>query len=181
MSEEPGPEAVEATPSGFDDTQLQYALNRLKAEQDLARGAGAGVIAALVGAGVWAVVTVATGYQIGWMAVGVGFLVGIAVRHFGKGIDQVFGIVGAVLALIGCLAGNLLAVCGLIAGYESIPFLDVLTGLNLEAVTDLMVASFSPIDLLFYGIAIYEGYKLSFRRLTDQDIEAQLGPGSGLG
>jgi hypothetical protein len=27
-------------------------------------------------------------------------------------------------------------------------------------------------DLLFYGIAIYEGYKLSFRRLTPADLKA---------
>ena len=28
-----------------------------------------------------------------------------------------------------------------------------------------MKADFSPIDLLFYGIAIYEGYKFSFRQV----------------
>ena len=33
-----------------------------------------------------------------------------------------------------------------------------------------MVASFSPFDLLFYGIAVYEGYKLSFRQLTERDL-----------
>ncbi len=34
-----------------------------------------------------------------------------------------------------------------------------------------MVATFSPIDLLFYGIAVYEGYRLSFRELTERDAE----------
>jgi hypothetical protein len=33
-----------------------------------------------------------------------------------------------------------------------------------------MAATFSPMDLLFYGIAIYEGYKFSFRQLTDEDM-----------
>jgi len=33
------------------------------------------------------------------------------------------------------------------------------------------LAHFSPMDLLFCGIAVYEGYKFSFRRLTPQEIE----------
>jgi hypothetical protein len=35
-----------------------------------------------------------------------------------------------------------------------------------------MTANFSPIDLLFYGIAIYEGYKLSFRQVTEDELRA---------
>jgi hypothetical protein len=27
-------------------------------------------------------------------------------------------------------------------------------------------------DLLFYGIALYEGYKFSFRRLSDQEVRS---------
>lgn len=34
----------------------------------------------------------------------------------------------------------------------------------------VMVATFSPMDLLFYGIAVYEGYKLSFRRVSPEDM-----------
>ena len=33
-----------------------------------------------------------------------------------------------------------------------------------------MVVTFSPIDLLFYGIAVYEGYKLSFRQIGLDDL-----------
>jgi len=33
-----------------------------------------------------------------------------------------------------------------------------------------MKETFSPIDLLFYGIAIYEGYKLAVRQVTDEEM-----------
>ena len=33
-----------------------------------------------------------------------------------------------------------------------------------------MVATFSPMDLLFYGIAVYEGYKFSFRQVGPEDL-----------
>src|SRR5262247_16655 len=112
-----------------DPAQLQYAVAQLRAQQNLPAGALAGLAAALLGAAIWAGITYATHFQIGWMAVGVGFLVGIAVRSVGKGIDSVFGIVGAAFSLLGCAVGNLLAVCGVIARQENVAFMDVLAGL----------------------------------------------------
>jgi hypothetical protein len=150
--------------------RMEYALEILRSEQSMPVGVLAGVIAAHIGAAIWAAVTVATGYQIGWMAVGVGILVGFAVRIGGKGIDKMFGLVGAALAFIGCLFGNLFAVCGMVAAQESMAFSEVVGSLNFPLAVQLMSATFSPLDLLFYGIAIYEGYKFSFRQLTDQDI-----------
>ncbi len=121
----------------------------------------AGGVAAAAGAALWAIVTVATGLKIGWMAVGIGFLVGYAVRVFGKGSDPMFQVLGAVLSLLGCLSGNLLMVCLFASRQESVPLLTILTHLNPSVVVDLMVASFRPMDLLFYAIAIYEGYRFS--------------------
>jgi len=154
----------------IDPAQLQFALEQLRSQQNLVGGLVAGLAASFAGAAVWAGVTVATGYQIGWMAIGIGFLVGIAIRTVGKGLDKVFGILGAVLALLGCAVGNLLAVCGIVAQQESMPFLEVLSRLNPTLVQELMVATFSPMDVLFYGIAVYEGYKLSFRQLTHEEL-----------
>jgi hypothetical protein len=154
----------------IDPAQVEIALQELRSEQNLTLGIIGGIVAALAGAAVWAVVTVTTGFQIGWMAVGVGFLVGIAVRTLGKGMDTTFGIAGAILALLGCLLGNLFAVCGMIASQQEMGFFDVLSQLNLQLVGELMVATFSPMDLLFYGIAIYDGYKLSFRQVSEEEL-----------
>jgi hypothetical protein len=68
-------------------------------------GAIAGVGAAIVGAIAWAIVTVSTKHQIGLMAVAVGALVGLALR-IGNG-GKAFGILGAFLALFGCVLGKL--------------------------------------------------------------------------
>jgi hypothetical protein len=165
------PAASPAEPA-VDRAQVTAAIARLRAEQSLAGGLLAGVVASLAGAVIWAVVTDATGYQIGWMAIGVGFLVGIAVRTFGKGFDKVFGVLGAALALLGCVAGNLLAIVGLIAEHQHQPFMSVVQRLDVGLVGQLMGLGFRPMDLVFYGIALYEGYKLSFRRITKQDLLA---------
>jgi hypothetical protein len=122
---------------------------------------GAGLVAAIAGAAIWAAITVATGYQIGFMAIGVGFLVGYAVRVAGKGRGQRFAIAGAVLALAGCVLGNLLTVVGAVAETENLPFFSVLSKLTPSASIELLKLSFQPMDLLFYAIAVYEGFKVS--------------------
>jgi hypothetical protein len=154
----------------IDQAQLQYAIEQLRSQQNLAGGVIAGLVAALAGAAVWAGITVLTNFQIGWMAVGVGFLVGFAVRAVGKGVDKSFGIAGAILALLGCLTGNLLAVCGIVSRQEGIPFFTLLSRLNVQMIQELMTATFSPMDLLFYGIAVYESYRFSFRQVKPEDL-----------
>jgi len=158
----------------IDPAQIQYAIAQLRSHQNLAGGVLAGLAAAMVGAAIWAAITFATHYQIGWMAVGVGFLVGFAIRSIGKGIDRVYGYLGAGLSLLGCAAGNLLTVCSVVSQQQDMPILDVLSRLTPDIVQRLMVASFSPMDLLFYAIAVYEGYRLSFRQVTMHEVRALL-------
>ncbi|HEU5322888.1 MAG TPA: hypothetical protein VFX28_18935, partial [Methylomirabilota bacterium] len=116
----------------------------------------AGLAAAAVGAGAWALVSVLTGYQIGFMALGVGILVGYAVRAAGHGKRPVFGVAGAVLALLGCMAGNLLTIAVLGARQAGVETQTVLASLTPAMALELMQAGFSLMDLLFYAIAVYE-------------------------
>jgi hypothetical protein len=153
------------------EAQIKAAIAKLHAQQNLPMAVIAGVSAALIGAILWAIITVVTKFQIGYMAVGVGFLVGYAIRTFGKGLSPLYGVIGASLALIGCLLGNLLSVCGFIAGDQNLPFMQILLGIftNPDVIIQVLIATFQPMDLLFYGIALYEGYHLSFRELTEED------------
>src|SRR6266403_1915994 len=86
-------------------------------KQNLAIAIAAGAVAAVIGGIAWAVLTVTTEFQIGYMAVAIGFLVGFAVR-LGDGFDKIFAYVGAILALFGCLLGNALSMIGFYAKAE---------------------------------------------------------------
>lgn len=130
----------------------------------LGRGAAGGAGAAFAGSMAWALITVMTGYQIGWMAIGVGALVGFAVKFFGRGTEQAYGFIGAGLALFGCLVGNLMAACAFIsadprnAGFMSV-FSEALSSPATAA--RILSASFSPIDVLFYIFAVVTGYRVA--------------------
>jgi len=158
----------------LDPAMIEVAFQKFEAEQSMVGGFLAGAVAALVGAGVWALVTILTGYQIGFMAIGVGFLVGLAVQFFGKGISKTFGVMGAALALIGCLLGNYFTVVHFVSEAEGLGFFDTLSQINPAAIPELMMVTFSPMDLVFYGIAVYEGFKLSIRKITHEEIKAAI-------
>lgn len=138
----------------------QPAIEQLDDQPNLFMGVTGGVIAMLVGAIVWGAITYFTQYQIGWMAIGVGFLVGIAIRFFGRGKTITFGISGAVLALIGCLLGNLMFYAGAIAQEEGMSFLEVffLLVLSPAATLEVFTLAFDFRDIFFYAIAAYVGF-----------------------
>jgi hypothetical protein len=143
---------------------------KLRLEQNLPFAVIFGSIAALVGAALWAAITVATEYQIGYMALGVGALVGVAVRFTGKGIDHIFGIIGAALSLAGCVFGNFLSIVGMIAKENSLNFFDVFSNFQFNMIVQIMVETFSPMDIVFYGLAVYTGFKLSIRKITEKTL-----------
>lgn len=134
----------------------------LHGRQNLILGFIGGLVAAVIGAVIWASITVATGWQIGYMAIAVGFLVGYAVRTLGKGVTPVFGCMGALLALFGCLLGNYFSIIGFIGDEIEMGYFETLKSVPVKLTIELMKENFSVIDILFYGIAIYQGYKLSF-------------------
>lgn len=138
-------------------------LDKLRPHQNLLYAVIGGLLLAFICAIIWAVITVSIEYQIGFMAVGVGLIIGMGVRYFGAGIDKIFGIVGAILALIACLLGNLFSQVGFIADAQQLGYFETLTYLDLGTIMLIFQESFSPIDLFFYGIAIYEGYRFAFR------------------
>jgi antitoxin component YwqK of YwqJK toxin-antitoxin module len=162
--EQPLPQQVVIAELG--DEQLE----KLRVFQDFNFALVGGLLAAILGAVVWAVITVATKYQIGYMAIGVGLLVGFGVRFFGSGIDKKFGILGAFLSMLGCLAGNYLSQVGFYAMENSMNVLEVLGSVSLSLIPSILLDSASPMDLLFYGIALFAGYRYAFRNVTASQI-----------
>lgn len=160
--------AEEATMT-IDQGKLEAYIAQLKLQQNMPMAIGSGLATAVLCAILWAVITVVTEYQIGYMAIGVGFAVGYVIKVVGKGYDQSFGFLGAGLALLGCLLGNFFTVIGFIANEEGMGYFETF-GAAIGYAPELMMETFSPIDLLFYGIALYLGYKTAINELSEEEI-----------
>lgn len=145
-------------------------LDRFKAEQNYPTALIVGAVVGILGALLWATITVATEYQIGYMAIAIGAGIGFSMRYFGKGIDSIFGITGAVIAILSCLLGNFFSIVGFAANSQGMSALEILPLIDYTQIIPIMMEAFSPMDLFFYAIAAYEGYKFSFRTFTEKEL-----------
>ena len=70
---------------------------------------------------------------------------------------------------MGCIFGNFLSQVGFVAIDPEIDlsYFEALKVLltDMPLTVEIMKETFSPIDLLFYGFAIYAGYRYSFRKI----------------
>jgi hypothetical protein len=146
-------------------------LERLRLHQSVGYALLGGCVAMLVSATLWAIISVTIKFQIGYMAIGVGLLVGFMVRFFGIGLERKFGILGGVFAFLGCLLGNFFSYVGISAEQLKQSFFDVLQLVDWEVAKNMMIETFSPMDVLFYGIAIYEGYRFAFAPITQKLVD----------
>ncbi|MDT7832334.1 hypothetical protein RQM59_08080 [Flavobacteriaceae bacterium S356] len=145
-------------------------LDKFRGEQNFQMALFSGILVGLIGALLWGMITVSTGYQIGYMAIAIGAGVGFSMRYFGKGVDQIFGITGAIIAVLSCALGNLLSIVGFAAEYGDLSYFDALAQIDYSVLFEIMGESFSFMDVIFYGIAAYEGYKFAFRAFTQEEI-----------
>jgi len=121
----------------------------------------AGLVAAIIGSAIWMGITVAMGgVHVGYVALGVGALVGFAIRYAGHGSSIVFGIFGAVFTLLSCFCGEVLSVLEKATSAQQ-GLLDLLKTADLVQVTGNIFAQTDLIMYLIYAIGIFEGYKLS--------------------
>lgn len=140
-------------------------FERLKAEQNFPMAVLGGVLASIICVFIWAIITIATKYQISYMAMGGGVAVGFTIQKFGKGLTPVYGILGAGLALIACFCGNIISyTCFIADQYESYSYLEAISNLNWDISMSIAIETFQPMDVLFYGLAIYTGYMFSIKR-----------------
>ena len=120
----------------------------------------AGVIAAIAGAALWMGIDVGLDMHLGLIAVAIGALVGLAIRFAGHGSSPLFGIMGALLTLGSCLAGDILAML-----YRQVSpqhdFYSIATSADYVQLANVVFTHIQPMGYLIYGIALYEGYKLS--------------------
>lgn len=157
-------EAAEELAAAAQPSQ-QETIAQLRARQNLGLAIPAGLAAALLGAGLWAGFSYATGYELGIVVIAIGAVIGYAIRTVGHGIDPVFGVVGGVCAAISWALGTLLSDVAFLAQQAGRPFFEVLNLLGMSQSVTFAIANIQTMDFLFLAIAVWEGWKFSHWRL----------------
>lgn len=138
-----------------------------RASASLARGALFSAIGAALGAAVWVGVVIATDYEIGWIAWGLGAAAGagMAMGHQDKD-GSMAGIVAAGISILGILAAKLFV-------FEHLKSQLAELGLSLAVLgertgeTFTFTSVFGPIDGLFILLAVCSAYKIGSGQASD--------------
>jgi hypothetical protein len=112
--------------------------------------------AAVVAAGVYGAIIGATKHEIGWAAVGVGFLIGLAAGRLG-GRNPVLPVASAVLSLGAVYIGQLVGEAMIGAKETSLSFNEVFFQ-HFDVVQEAWKADADPLTFLFFAIAAYVAF-----------------------
>ncbi|MGW7262517.1 hypothetical protein [Streptomyces sp. NPDC054842] len=126
------------------------------ARAGLGLGLAAAVGAALVAAGVYGVVIGLTKHEIGWAAVGVGFVIGLAAGRVG-GRNPVLPVVSVVLSAASVYFGQLIGDAMLIAKEFGVGFSEVFFD-HLDLVQEAWKTDADPLTFVFFAIAAYVAF-----------------------
>jgi len=130
----------------------------------MALAVAGGLAAALLGAVIWAAITVITNMEVGYVVVGIAFMVGWAVKTFGRGSETAYGIVGALCTIFGIVAGKVFTLVWLVASANSLPIIDVVSKMDWSKAANVIGTNLGPIDFIFAALALSLGFKYSKRK-----------------
>lgn len=127
-----------------------------------------GILAAIVGGGVWAAIAYFTEYEVGYIAIGVGILAGYAVvwlSHGKKGfILQIIAIISSLLAIgVGKYFTVFFLVKKLVAEQYSSSVADSISFFSADfwnAFNEVFWQNLSPYDALWVILAVYSAWKI---------------------
>ncbi|MET8942252.1 hypothetical protein ABZX30_01330 [Streptomyces sp. NPDC004542] len=125
-------------------------------KDNLGLGLAAALGAALVAAALYGVVIGLTKHEIGWAAVGVGFVIGLAAGKVG-GRNPALGIVGAVLALGSVYIGQLVGEAMIGADAVGVSFSELFFQ-HFGLVQEAWKADADPLTFVFFAIAAFAAF-----------------------
>ena len=123
----------------------------------------AGLSSSILSALIWLAIDLITGWHSAFSALGVAVLIGLSIRLSGQGSDFIYGVLGIIFTLLGCLAGEI----GVSLQLATTPWFDmygVLMHVDVIAMTFAILSQVTPLMMVVYGIASFEAYMLSIEK-----------------
>lgn len=153
------------------EKQRNYDLAaKLLTQQNFGTAVISGLIAMVLSAGLYGIVkALADNLYYSILAAGIGIAIGLTMQFLGRGIERNFAVAASVLALLGCMLGNMFAIVTkfALANAES-PF-GVLHNAEVSELYRWMFSELRFADLMFWAIGIGGAAYFSRRPLTREE------------
>ena len=155
----------EAEQQGYAEQRLAL-KQKILSEQSLTNAIVVGVMASVFAAIAWASIVIGTGFQVSWIAVGIGFIVGKSVWLAGRGVREVFGIIGSGCAGFSIVLGQYLVVVYIVSEMKDLSIMTVIFSLNPIEIIGKIIGSWSIFDMLFVVCALGAGFICSYKSVV---------------
>jgi hypothetical protein len=125
----------------------------------------AGLVAAIVGGVVWGLIVKWTDYEVGFVAWGIGFLVGLAIVTATRGArGLVLQVVAVLCALVGIVVGKYLSFAWVLQEVaeretQGLVEISVLSTDTVDLFLEELGTVFDWIDILWVGLAVYTAWR----------------------
>lgn len=156
-----------SAPVNNEEKQKNYDLARkLLAEQNFAAAVIGGAIVALLGAAALGFTVSSWRSTYGFVAAGVGLIIGVSVGFFGRGITTKFGVLAALYTIASCVLGNVVGVIMMLSRANSTSPIDILLSNSLALLAERAISSVSFIYFVYWFVAIFGAVFLAKRPLS---------------
>ena len=150
-----------------EEKQKNFALaEKLISEEDFAAAVIIGAVATLLAAAAYGITVATWAFSSGFAAAVIGIVIGLSMRFLGRGISTKFSVVATAYTIIGCVLGILFRVVVELAVASATSPFDVLRNQSLSNLAERSVHYFSPVDLVYWFVAVFCAVFLAKRSLS---------------
>lgn len=153
--------------------QMNGQSNLVQTDGSMGKAFGAGLVAAVVGALLWILITYITKWQINFMAIGIGALVGFIVAKYNKQSSIAAGVMAAILACLSCVIGDLVITVQYLAEYMDTTYAVIFNENSLSEILDVHLEMLDFYSYSFYVVAMIVAFSLGRNKedKTEEPVE----------
>ncbi len=150
-----------------EEKQKNYELaQKLISEQNFAAAVIVGAVATVLAAAAYGITVAIWPFSYGFVAAGIGIVIGLSMRFLGRGISTKFAVVATVYTITGCVLGNLFRVIVAQAAGSATSPIDVLRNHAFSVLAERSVSYYSLVDLVYLFVAVFCATFLAKRTLS---------------
>jgi hypothetical protein len=131
-------------------------------------------ITSLLAASIWAFISYVGNAQIGYVAVGIGIIVGGTIKILCNPVGKSFAITAMIYSFIGVLLGNLWTIGLFATEGTGLSFFQLINGMDYGEAFKYHIENFDGYDIAFYGLSVGAAFRLSYVRLTYDELDFML-------
>lgn len=146
----------------MEDNQVEREIIINKSKPNQIKGLLMAIISGIIGALFWVATVQITGYNLQPIIFLIGYMVSQAFVWNGKSEMKKWGVIAAIVTTICILFGKIILMIASVSQFYGISVYEMLSILNYLQLMKIIATTISPLEIIFYIIAIKFTYERSF-------------------